>query len=151
MPAYIILHYTGMSSEKAALDRLCSKDSGVSAHYTIGEDGQVYQHVATEKRAWHAGKSFWRGMTDMNSASIGIEIVNPGHEHGYRPFQGKQIESLLSLLNQSRRRLFYRCAEYYRTFRYSPFTKRRPGRVVSMGAIGRKRVRSLATTDRRRL
>lgn len=97
-PSYIILHYTGMKTAEAALERLCDPAAEVSAHYTIDEDGTLYQHVEPQERAWHAGKSYWRGITDMNSAAIGIELVNPGHEHGYRPFDQRQMTILKGLL-----------------------------------------------------
>lgn len=93
----IILHYTGMETAAAALDRLTDPSSEVSAHYTIDEDGAIYRHVDEGKRAWHAGHSFWGGETDINSISVGIELVNPGHEWGYRPFTGHQMRSLTSL------------------------------------------------------
>jgi N-acetylmuramoyl-L-alanine amidase len=96
-PVYIILHYTGMETAQGALDRLCSQNSKVSAHYTIDEDGTLYRHVAEDKRAWHAGFSYWRGETDLNRVSIGIELVNPGHEWGYRPFTGHQLKSVAEL------------------------------------------------------
>ena len=96
--AYIILHYTGMQDAQTALARLCDPTSKVSAHYLIDEDGTVTPLVDETKRAWHAGQSFWRGITDMNSASIGIELVNPGHEFGYRPFPKIQIAALKKLL-----------------------------------------------------
>ena len=95
----VVLHYTGMQSAEEAIERLCDPDAGVSAHYVIGEDGTVIQLVDESKRAWHAGKSFWRGVTDVNGASVGIELVNPGHEFGYRPFPDAQMEALLPLLH----------------------------------------------------
>ena len=95
----VVLHYTGMQSADAALARLTDAEAKVSAHYMIDEDGVVTRLVAEEKRAWHAGKSFWRGVTDVNSASVGIELVNPGHEFGYRPFTDAQMEALLRLLH----------------------------------------------------
>jgi N-acetylmuramoyl-L-alanine amidase len=94
----VVLHYTGMQSADAALERLCDPEAKVSAHYLIEEDGQVHRLVREDRRAWHAGKSFWRGIKDVNSASVGIEIVNPGHEFGYRPFPDAQMEALLPLL-----------------------------------------------------
>ena len=100
----IVLHYTGMQSADEALERLCSEEAGVSAHYLIDEDGTVTQMVAEENRAWHAGKSYWRGITDVNSASVGIELVNPGHEFGYRDFPEAQIEALLPLLSDIKKR-----------------------------------------------
>jgi N-acetylmuramoyl-L-alanine amidase len=94
----VVLHYTGMESAQAALERLCDPAAEVSAHYLIDEDGTVTGLVDEDKRAWHAGRSSWRGITDVNSASVGIELVNPGHEFGYRPFPDAQIEALLPLL-----------------------------------------------------
>jgi N-acetylmuramoyl-L-alanine amidase len=93
-PSLIILHYTGMQTSGVALDRLCDKTSEVSAHDFIDEDGKILHLVKESKRAWHAGKSSWRGQADINSHSIGIEIVNPGHEFGYREFTVKQIEAV---------------------------------------------------------
>lgn len=93
----IVLHYTGMTSAQAALERLRNPEAKVSAHYLIDEDGEIYSLVDESKRAWHAGVSSWNGQTDINSRSIGIEIVNPGHEFGYRPFPDKQIQSVISL------------------------------------------------------
>lgn len=94
----VVLHYTGMQSAQEALERLCSVEAQVSAHYLIEEDGSVHRLVAEERRAWHAGRSYWRGITDVNSASVGIELANPGHEWGYRPFPDAQMAALLPLL-----------------------------------------------------
>jgi len=93
----LILHYTGMRTAKEALDRLSDPAAKVSAHYLIEEDGAVTRLVAEENRAWHAGISFWRGRTDINGASIGIELVNPGHEFGYRRFPEPQMAALEAL------------------------------------------------------
>ncbi|WP_374414835.1 N-acetylmuramoyl-L-alanine amidase [Novosphingobium colocasiae] len=94
----VVLHYTGMRSADEALERLCDPAAEVSAHYMIDEEGIVTAIVPEDKRAWHAGQSYWRGITDVNSASIGIELVNPGHEFGYRPFPEPQMDALLPLL-----------------------------------------------------
>lgn len=94
----VVLHYTGMRSAAEALERMCDPAAQVSAHYMIDEDGTVTRLVSEDKRAWHAGRSYWRGITDVNSASIGIELVNPGHEWGYRPFTEAQMEALIPLL-----------------------------------------------------
>lgn len=94
----VVLHYTGMETAEAALERLCSEEAEVSAHYMIEENGTVHRLVREDRRAWHAGRSYWRGVTDVNSAAIGIELVNPGHEFGYRPFPDAQMEALLPLL-----------------------------------------------------
>ncbi len=93
----LILHYTGMRTAKEALDRLCDPAAKVSAHYLIDEDGAATRLVAEEKRAWHAGISSWRGQGDINGASIGIELVNPGHEFGYRRFPEPQMAALEAL------------------------------------------------------
>ena len=93
----LILHYTGMRSADAALQRLCDPAAKVSAHYMIDEDGRVTRLVAEDRRAFHAGVSYWQGHRDINSRSIGIEIVNPGHEFGYRPFPPVQMEALTHL------------------------------------------------------
>ncbi len=95
----VVLHYTGMRSADEALERMCDPAAQVSAHYMIDEDGTVCRLVDESKRAWHAGNSYWRGLTDVNSASVGIELVNPGHEWGYRPFPDAQMEALLPLLH----------------------------------------------------
>lgn len=94
----VVLHYTGMQSAAAALDRLCDSAAQVSAHYVVEEDGSAWQLVDEERRAWHAGVSFWAGATDINDRSVGIEIVNPGHEFGYRPFPEPQMAAVEALL-----------------------------------------------------
>ncbi len=93
----LLFHYTGMESAAAAVARLCDADARVSAHYTVDEDGTIYSHVAEARRAWHAGVSYWAGATDINARSIGIEIVNPGHEFGYRSFPGAQVKAVIAL------------------------------------------------------
>lgn len=96
----LLLHYTGMASSEDALARLCDRDARVSAHYLIDEAGLIYQLVAEEYRAWHAGVSFWAGERDINSRSIGIELVNPGHDLGYRNFPLPQMQALALLCQQ---------------------------------------------------
>ncbi len=94
----VVLHYTGMIDGASAIARLADPEAKVSAHYVVAEDGQVVRMVDEANRAWHAGRSWWRGTSDINSASIGIEIVNPGHEFGYRPFPEAQIDAVIELL-----------------------------------------------------
>jgi N-acetylmuramoyl-L-alanine amidase len=96
-PSLLILHYTGMETAQTALQRLTDPEAKVSSHYTVDEDGTVYRHVDEGMRAWHAGHSYWKGEADINAKSIGIEIVNPGHEWGYRPFTGHQMKALTVL------------------------------------------------------
>lgn len=93
----LLVHYTGLPTAAIALARLCDPAAEVSAHYTIDEDGILYHHVAEERRAWHAGRGFWRGDTDLNNRSIGVELVNPGHEFGYRPFPAVQMARFTAL------------------------------------------------------
>ena len=95
----LVFHYTGMRSKRAALERLCEGAScnRVSAHYVVSEGGDIYRLVEERYRAWHAGVSCWRGCRDLNDRSIGIEVVNPGHEFGYRRFPRKQMEAVLRL------------------------------------------------------
>ena len=94
---HLILHYTETETAAEAIDILTSLERQVSAHYVLGDDGTVYQLVAEDKRAWHAGKSYWQGEMDINSTSIGIEIQNPGKTYGYKAFPAVQIQSLITL------------------------------------------------------
>lgn len=96
-PDILLLHYTGMPTAEGALQWLCNPESKVSSHYFVDEDGKVWQLVPERLRGHHAGVSSWEGTTDINSRSIGIEIVNPGHEHGYRDFPGEQIGAVIAL------------------------------------------------------
>jgi len=96
----VVLHYTDMPSVDAAIARLCDPAAKVSSHYVISEEGEVVRLVPESKRAWHAGRSFWRGKSNVNGASIGIELHNPGHTCGYRPFPDAQIEALVPLLHR---------------------------------------------------
>ena len=107
VPDMVILHYTGMASGAAAIERLCDPAAAVSSHYVIDRDGVTLRLVAEAHRAWHAGRSCWQGETDINSRSIGIELVNPGQAHGYVDFSEPQMQSLLHLLDgiQSRYRM----------------------------------------------
>jgi N-acetylmuramoyl-L-alanine amidase len=93
----LVLHYTGMKTAVEAIDRLCDPAAKVSAHYVLDEDGTVWRLVEESRRAWHAGTSFWQGTRDVNAASIGIELVNPGHDWGYRAFPNAQMAALETL------------------------------------------------------
>lgn len=96
-PDLLLLHYTGMPDAQASLERLCAPLSEVSAHYLVFEDGEIVQMVPEARRAWHAGVSVWAGIHDINSHSIGIEIVNPGHDNGYPDFPDAQIDAVIAL------------------------------------------------------
>ncbi len=93
----LVLHYTGMQSAQEAISRLCDPIAKVSAHYVVEEDGTTHALVDEAQCAWHAGVSFWRGHRNVNEISIGIEIVNPGHEWGYRPFPRPQMKAVAEL------------------------------------------------------
>ncbi len=93
----LVLHYTGMTSAQAAIDRLRDPAARVSSHYVVDEDGTIMRLVPEARRAWHAGISYWRGQRELNAISIGIEIVNPGHEWGYRPFPSAQMTAVRAL------------------------------------------------------
>ncbi len=92
-----MIHYTGMEGCETALRRLCEASAKVSAHYLIDEDGSVYALVDESDRAWHAGDACWRGVRDVNGCSIGVELVNPGHDLGYREFPETQMAALVEL------------------------------------------------------
>ena len=103
-PSILVLHYTGMKTGEEAIARLRHPEAKVSAHYVVEEDGRVFRLVPEERRAWHAGVSFWRGRRNVNGDSIGIEIVNPGHEWGYRPFPEAQVAAVIELVADIRTR-----------------------------------------------
>ncbi len=127
-PYMIILHYTGRpSAEEAATDWLCNPEKEVSAHYLIDENGAVFNLVDEDKRAWHAGCSYWQGETDINSASIGIEIQNPGEEFGYSAFPNEQIASVIGLCKNITKRF-----EIKNILAHSDIA---PGRKADPGAL----------------
>jgi N-acetylmuramoyl-L-alanine amidase len=96
-PDMIVLHYTGMVDTDAALAKLCAPGTEVSTHYVVMEDGYIIQCVPEARRAWHAGEAAWEGESDINSCSIGIEIANPGHSHGYPDFTKRQMAAVTTL------------------------------------------------------
>ena len=136
----IVLHYTGMESAEAAIDRLRDPAAKVSAHYLVAEDGQVLRLVAEEQRAWHAGKSRWRGIEDVNSASIGIELVNPGHEFGYRPFLEQQIDSLVPLVSEIKERHGITRGNVVGHSDIAPTRKQDPGELFPWNRLARVRL-----------
>ncbi len=100
----LILHYTGMATGEAALARLCDPAAEVSCHYLVWEDGRIDQLVSEPERAWHAGRSFWQGELDMNAVSIGVEIVNAGHEGGCPAYPDAQVDAIIMLCRDLRAR-----------------------------------------------
>ena len=133
----IVLHYTGMQSAAAALDRLANPAAKVSAHYVVAEDGVVVRMVDDANRAWHAGRSWWRGITDVNSASVGIEIVNPGHEFGYRPFPEPQMAAVEALVGDIARRYAVSPAMVVGHSDIAPARKDDPGELFDWPRLAR--------------
>jgi len=136
-PDMIVLHYTGMQSGEAALARLRDPEAKVSAHYLIEEDGRVFALVDEARRAWHAGVSFWKGQRDVNAASIGIELVNPGHEWGYRAFPPAQMDALTGLLDAVRSRWEIENNRILGHSDVAPDRKQDPGELFDWAALAR--------------
>ncbi|MBW4329491.1 N-acetylmuramoyl-L-alanine amidase [Stakelama sp. CBK3Z-3] len=136
----IVLHYTGMQSGAAALARLTDAESKVSAHYLVEEDGAVHRLVDEDNRAWHAGRSHWRDIGDINSASVGIEIVNPGHEFGYRPFPDPQVASVIRLVHAIKDRYEITRGNVVGHSDVAPARKQDPGELFPWGKLARLRL-----------
>ncbi len=134
----VVLHYTGMVDAATAIARLRDpSEPRVSCHYLIAEDGQVLRMVAEEKRAWHAGRSYWRGRHALNGCSIGIEIVNPGHEFGYKAFTSHQMRALLPLLAGIVRRYNIAPANVVGHSDIAPARKQDPGELFDWARLAR--------------
>jgi N-acetylmuramoyl-L-alanine amidase len=136
----LVLHYTGMQDAASAIDRLRDPEARVSCHYLVAEDGQILRMVAEERRAWHAGRSYWRGQTALNGCSIGIEIVNPGHEWGYRPFPDQQIEALVPLVSQIKERYGITRGNVVGHSDIAPARRRDPGELFPWAKLARLRL-----------
>ncbi len=131
----IILHYTGMKTGPEALCRLRDPAAKVSAHYVVEEDGAIHALVAEEMRAFHAGVGSWKGERDLNARSIGIEIVNPGHEWGYRKFPERQIDSVIALLKDIRARHEIAPSRVLGHSDVAPQRKEDPGELFPWGKL----------------
>jgi N-acetylmuramoyl-L-alanine amidase len=136
----IVLHYTGMVDGESAIARLRDPEAKVSSHYVVAEDGTVLRLVPEDKRAWHAGQSHWRDVDDVNSASIGIEIVNPGHEFGYRPFPDEQVEAVIRLVHDIKDRYQITRGNIVGHSDIAPARKRDPGELFPWGKLARLRL-----------
>lgn len=134
----LVLHYTGMQSAAAALDRLCDPEARVSSHYLVEEDGTPWRLVPESSRAWHAGPSFWRGRRALNDRSIGIEIVNPGHEWGYRPFPEAQMAAVIGLCRALLARHPIRPWNVVAHSDIAPERKRDPGELFDFALLARR-------------
>jgi N-acetylmuramoyl-L-alanine amidase len=131
----IILHYTGMATGDAALERLCDPDAKVSSHYLVGEDGAIAQLVPESRRAYHAGVASWQGMSDINSRSIGIEIVNGGHDFGCPDFPAQQIEAVIRLCRDLQTRWPIPQANVLAHSDVAPSRKQDPGEKFPWAAL----------------
>jgi N-acetylmuramoyl-L-alanine amidase len=136
-PDIIVLHYTGMATAEAALARLGDPTAKVSSHYFVHEDGRIVQLVPEAQRAWHAGESTWGGASDINSRSIGIEIVNPGHEFGYREFPDAQIDAVIALCRDIAARHAIRAERVLAHSDVAPLRKQDPGEKFPWDALHR--------------
>lgn len=136
----LVLHYTGMPDAAGAIARLTDPEAKVSAHYLVAEDGQIVRMVDEANRAWHAGKAHWRGITDVNSASVGIEIVNPGHEFGYRPFPEQQIDALVPLVAEIVQRYDIAPSNVVGHSDVAPARKQDPGELFPWHILAKRRL-----------
>ena len=131
----IVLHYTGMQDGPSALTRMCDEEAQVSAHYMVEEDGRIFRLVDEGKRAWHAGVSSWRGESDINSASIGIEIVNGGHDFGLPEFAQTQIDRVIALVRDIMHRYQLKSAQVIGHSDIAPGRKIDPGERFPWGQL----------------
>jgi len=134
----VVLHYTGMATGDEALARLCDGTSKVSCHYLVEEDGRIFRLVDETMRAWHAGVSSWRGEAEINARSIGVEIVNPGHEFGYRAFPDAQIDALAALLKDIRTRCNIAVNRVLGHSDVAPARKEDPGELFPWARLARE-------------
>ena len=124
---FVIIHYTGMQSEIESLKRLKNSKSKVSSHYLINRKGDVIQLVEDNKIAWHAGKSRWKKYKNLNDISIGIELVNKGHEFGYEKFSSLQVKSLIKLCNNLKKKYGIKNENFLGHSDIAPLRKKDPG------------------------
>jgi N-acetylmuramoyl-L-alanine amidase len=136
----IVLHYTGMPDAAGAIARLCDPEAKVSAHYVVDEDGTIHRLVGEAERAWHAGRAHWRTIDDVNSASIGIEIVNPGHDWGYRPFPAVQMDAVIRLVAAVKERHGITRGNIVGHSDVAPVRKRDPGELFPWSQLARLRL-----------
>jgi N-acetylmuramoyl-L-alanine amidase len=136
----VVLHYTDMLSAEDAIARLCDPEAGVSCHYLVSKTGEVVRMVPEERRAWHAGRSYWRGVAGVNHDSIGIELDNPGHTNGYEPFPDAQIDALIPLLSDIMQRHRITRGNVVGHSDIAPARKRDPGELFPWARLARLRL-----------
>ncbi len=147
-PSLLILHYTGVATCAKAIDWLARPESKVSCHYVVDDTGRITQMVPEAMRAWHAGLSYWAGQSDLNSASIGIEIHNPGHEAGYPDFPAEQMQAVIALCRDVVDRHRMRPERVLAHSDIAPVRKKDPGEKFDWAKLGARPVRS-RIADRR--
>jgi N-acetylmuramoyl-L-alanine amidase len=139
---FVIIHYTGMQSEIESINRLKNPKFKVSCHYLINRKGQIVQMVKDKKVAWHAGKSKWKNFINLNKSSIGIELINKGHQYGYQSFSAKQINSLIKLCKNLKKKYSIKKENFLGHSDIAPLRKIDPGekfpwKKLSMHNLGR--------------
>ena len=137
---YIVIHYTGMQSERACIKRLASKKSKVSAHYLINREGTITKMVDEKNIAWHAGKSKWKNLVNINRQSIGIELVNKGHRFGYENFSSNQISKLILLCKILTKKYKIKRSNIVGHSDIAPFRKKDPGEKFPWQYLSKKKI-----------
>jgi len=137
---FIIIHYTGMQSERACIKRLTSNKSQVSAHYLINRKGILTRLVAEKNTAWHAGKSKWKNFINLNDQSIGVELVNKGHQFGYENFSKKQISKLITLCKSLIKKYKIKRANILGHSDIAPLRKKDPGEKFPWHFLSKKKI-----------
>ena len=147
---YLVFHYTGMKSENGAIKRLTNKESKVSCHYFIKRNGEIMKIVPDLYVAWHAGTSSWKKDKLLNTKSIGIEISNPGHQHGYKNFKKKQIESILLLSKMLKKKYKIKKENFLGHSDISPTRKKDPGEKFPWKLLSKNKLCSWHNLNKKR-
>ena len=140
---YVVIHYTGMKSINLAYQKLSNRKSNVSAHYLVSAQGKIFNLLCPRFKAWHAGKSKWENNNNINDYSIGIELENQGHEHGYQNFTQRQYNSLTLLVNFLKKNFYIPDKNFIFHSDISPDRKKDPGEKFILNNIGIKRFKNL--------
>ncbi|MDA8763904.1 N-acetylmuramoyl-L-alanine amidase [Candidatus Pelagibacter bacterium] len=148
---FVIIHYTGMQSEIASINRLKNSKAKVSCHYLINRKGEIIQMVNENKVAWHAGKSKWKNFNNLNDSSIGIELVNKGHEFGYQNFSKNQIRSLISLCKFLKKRYMIKKENFLGHSDIAPLRKLDPGEKFPWKKLSKFKIGRWYDDDKKKL
>ena len=137
---FVIIHYTGMQSEIESLKRLLDPQSKVSSHYLINRKGKIIQMVKEKNIAWHAGKSRWKKFKNLNNYSIGIELVNKGHQFGYQNFSRQQISSLIKLCTKLKKKYLIKKENFLGHSDIAPLRKADPGEKFPWKKLSKSKI-----------